>query len=150
MDYFNCSICRQPYDENSRKAFMLECGHSACSKCIKFFEDCGKESFICGICCHMTKSLNIQNKAAYTKIIKNSRNTDEFEIFIRKSFSDKFSIVVKKGMTLGELKKKIKEQEEINYSPYELCYEIPLTDDSKTLESYGITRTGNMTIRKPW
>ena len=57
---------------------------------------------------------------------------------------------MKKGMTLGELKKKIKEQEEIDYSPYELCYEIPLTDDSKTLESYGITRTGTMTIRKPW
>ena len=150
MEYFDCPICKLPYDENNRKAFILMCGHCACSQCIKFYEDYGKESFECGVCCHTTKSSSIENKAAYTKIIKNSRNTDEFEIFIRKSFSDKFSIVVKKGMTLGELKKKIKEQEEINYSPYELCYEIPLTDDSKTLESYGITRTGTMTIRKPW
>ena len=66
MEYFNCSICRQPYDENSRKACILECGHSACSKCIKFYEDYGKESFECRVCCHMTK-------AAYTKIIKNNR-----------------------------------------------------------------------------
>ena len=148
MEYFNCSICRQPFDENSRKAFMLECGHCACSQCIKFFEGYG-EKFECGECCKMIKPLNIENKAAYTKIIKSSRNNDEFEIFIRKSISDKFSIVVKKEMTLGELKKKIKEQEEINYSPYELCYEIPLNDDCKTLESYGITRTGTITIRKP-
>jgi hypothetical protein len=53
----------------------------------------------------MTKPLNIQNKAAYTKIIESSGNNDEFEIFIRKSINDKFNIVVKKEMALGELKK---------------------------------------------
>ena len=143
MEYFNCPICRQQYDENSRKAFILMCGHCACSQCIKFYKDFGKESLECEFCNQMTKSLGIENKAAYTKIIKSNRNNDdEFEIFIRKPYCyDKFSIVVKKGMTLGELKKKIKEQEEINYFPYELSYKKPLIDDSKTLEFYGINRT---------
>lgn len=152
MDYFNCSICKLPYNENSRKAFILVCGHSACSRCIKFYEDLRKEYFECGVCCQMTKSSNIENKAAYTKIIKSNRNNDDkFEIIIRRPYSpDIFSIEVKKGMTFGELKKKIKEQEEIDYSPYELCYKRPLTDDNKTLESYGITKKCTIIIRKPF
>lgn len=150
MEIFNCPNCKLQYDENSRKAYILECGHSACSQCIKFYEDYGKESFECGACCRMTKSSSIENKAAYKKIIKSNRNKDdEFEIYIRNGIL-RFSIVVKKGMTLGELKKKIKEQEEINYSSYELNYKKPLTDDNKTLESYGITKICTISMIKPW
>jgi hypothetical protein len=42
MEYFNCSICRQPYDENSRKAFMLECGHSHILNALNSLKDMEK------------------------------------------------------------------------------------------------------------
>ena len=147
MEIFNCPICKEPYNKNSRKVFLLSCGHSACYQCIKFYEDLGKE-IMCEVCCNMSKPLNFENKAAYSKImISINGNDDEFEIFIKKKNDPyKFSIVVKRGMTLGELKKKIKEKEDIDFSSYGLGFKRPLTDDSKTLESYGIINTCTLSI----
>ena len=148
MDVFNCKLCKLPYDKNIRKAFMLECGHSACSKCINFYKDSGKETFECGVCCNDTKATNFENKSLYSNINNQNANPiqqpsiGEFEIMIRKKNSpDKFSIIVRKEMTVGQLKEKIKQQEGIDSSTYELSFKKPLTDINKTLESYGITRT---------
>jgi hypothetical protein len=157
MDVFNCKLCKLPYDKNIRKAFMLECGHSACSKCINFYKDSGKETFECGVCCNDTKATNFENKSLYSNINNQNANPiqqpsiGEFEIMIRKKNSpDKFTIIVRKEMTVGQLKEKIKQQEGIDSSTYELSFKKPLTDTNKTLESYGITRTVTITSIAPF
>jgi hypothetical protein len=57
---------------------------------------------------------------------------------------------VRKEMTVGQLKEKIKQQEGIDSSTYELSFKKPLTDINKTLESYGITRTVTITSIAPF
>lgn len=154
MDDSKCPICLQEYDRINRKAFILLCGHSACSKCIKFFEDAKKDFLECGKCCKLTQSAGIENKSLYKNNNKVEKNKpvskpekDEFEIYIRKkNKQDKFPILVKKNMTVKELIDKIKTQEDIDSTTYELCFKKPLTEEDKTLESYGITQTVTVTM----
>jgi hypothetical protein len=147
-----CPICNIDYDRNNRKAFILECGDSACSSCINFYKDSGKE-LECGKCCRPTKSLNTENKALYTNNSNQSNKPtlipekDEFEILIReKNGQNKLPIFVKKSMTVGELKEKIKKEYNIQPGAYILAFRKPLSDDTKTLESYKITKTVTVTM----
>ena len=152
-DDFKCPICKFEYDINNRKAFILMCGDSACSQCIKFYKDAGKTSFECEKCCNITQSANIENKSLYQnsnvqkKKPEQKPQRDQFEIYIRKKDKqEKFSLLVKKKMTLKELKKEIKNQENIDPITYDLCFKKPLTEDNSTLESYGITKTVTITM----
>lgn len=152
MDEFNCPICKIQYDRNNRKAYILECGDSACSKCINFYKEAKKE-LECGKCCNKTKALTVENKSLYknnvNQNIKPSSNTqkDEFEIYVRKkNTQEKFAILVKKNMTVKELKNKIKAQEKIEPTAYELAFKKPMTDLDQTLESYQIKKPVTITM----
>lgn len=147
-----CPICNIQYNRDNRKAFILECGHSACSQCINFYKDAGKD-LECGECCNKTKSLNIENKALYpTTDNQSNKKTsgvqkDEFEINIRKrNTQDKFPILVKKNMTVKELKNKIKAEQGIAPESYTLAFRKPLTDEDKTLEYYLIKQLVTVTM----
>lgn len=147
-----CPICKEEYDKNTRKAFILLCGHSACSKCINFYKEAKKE-IECGKCCKYTQSANIEIQDAYKKSSTQSNTTapkpekDEFEIYIRKKDQkEKFSILVTKKMTLEELTKKIKIQEGIEPTTYDLIFKKPLLDPKNTLESYDIKKTVTLTM----
>lgn len=153
MDDYKCPLCKEEYNINSRKAFILLCGHSACSQCIKFYKDAKRDSFECGKCCNYTNSANIENKSLYSNnSIQNNKpvlkpEKDEFEIFIRKKDrQEKFSMLVKKNMKLLELINKIKDQEGIDPTTYDLCFKKPLLEYDKTLEFYGITKTITITM----
>jgi hypothetical protein len=153
MTDFKCPICKQDYNKESRKCFILTCGDSACLPCIKFFKDANKDSFECGKCCNNTKSANIENKSMYNnKNIQNNKpapkpEKDEFEIYVRKkNTQEKFSLLVKKNMKLIELINKIESQEGIKNDTYDLCFKKPLTENNKTLESYGIIKTVTITM----
>lgn len=65
---------------------------------------------------------------------------DEFEIYVRKQDNQVFSILVKKDMTLEELTKKIKNQEDIEPTTYVLAFKKPLLEPKETLQSYGIKK----------
>ncbi len=149
---FKCPKCKIEYNRNDRKAFILKCGHSACSQCIKFFQE-AKRDLECGKCCKITQSADIENQSCYQN--NNAQNNqsvavptqDEFEIYIRKKNSqEKFSLLVKKTMKLKELIDKIKSQEGIEPTTYDLCFKKPLTDGELTLESYEIKKTVTVTM----
>lgn len=156
MAEFVCPICKIQFDKNNRKAFILECGDSACSECIKFFKESGKEQFECGKCCNNTKALKVENKSLYRNVSNQNNNRsliaekDEFEIYIRKKNTndedDKFPFLVKKTMKIRELKDKIKEQKNIEPNTYELAFKKPLSDLNKTLEAYQINKTVTVTM----
>ena len=157
MDVFNCKSCKLPYDKNIRKAFMMECGHSICSQCINFFKEAQKKTIKCEECCNETQATNIENKSLYSNISNQNAkpiqqpSIGEFEIMIRKKNSpDKFSIIVRKEMTVGQLKEKIKQQEGIDSDTYELSFRKPLSELKNTLESYGITRTVTLNSIAPF
>ena len=149
---FKCPICKIEFNRNARKAFILLCGHSACSQCINFHKE-AKRDLECGKCCKITQSANIENQSCYQN--NNDQNNqsvvkptkDEFEIYIRKKNSqEKFSLLVKKTMKLKELIAKIKDQEGIDPKTYELCFKKPLTNEELTLESYDIKKTVTVTM----
>lgn len=153
MDDINCPICKEEYDKNTRKAFILLCGHSACSQCIKFYKEAKKETFECGKCCNQTKSANIENKSLYPKKKEKPKENvlkpqkDEFEVYIRKKDKqEKFSVLVKKNMKLQELINLIEIQENISPTSYDLCFKKPLLELDKTLEQYGISKTVTITM----
>lgn len=151
-----CPICKENYERSTRKAFILLCGHSACSKCINFFKEAKKE-IECGKCCKYTQSANIEIQDAYkTNSTKSNANApqpgkDEFEIFVRKKDqSQRFSILVRKDMTLEQLTKKIKTQEGIEPTTYTLNFKKPLLDPKATLLSYDIKKTVTVTMTAPF
>ena len=67
MNDGTCPICKEDYERSTRKAFILLCGHSACSKCINFYKEAGRE-LECGKCCKYTQSANIEIQDAYKKM----------------------------------------------------------------------------------
>lgn len=150
-----CPICDFEYDINNRKAFILLCGHSSCSICIKFFKDAQKP-IECGTCCKNTQSANIENISLYKNTQgsnsqqsnqKPKSSNDEFEIFIRKKDNkSKFSILVKKSININELKSRIYEQESIDPDSYDLTAGKPMIEYDKTLEFYGITSTRTLSM----
>lgn len=149
---YKCPICKIEYNRNNRKAYILLCGHSSCSECINFHKE-AKRDIECGKCCKLTQSANIENQACYqnndTQTDEEPKipDKDEFEIYIRKKTGgEKFSMLVKKNMKLKELIDKIESQEDIKPTTYELCFKKPLTEEDKTLEYYGITRTCTITM----
>ena len=151
-----CPICKEEYEKNTRKAFILLCGHSACSKCINFYKD-AKRELECGKCCKYTQSANIEIQDAYkksgtqTNTIASQPEKDEFEIFVRKKDKNqKFSILVKKDMTLKELTEKIKNQEGIEPKTYSLMFNKPLLEPKQTLQSYGIKKPVTITMIAPF
>jgi len=154
-DESKCPICEIEYDINNRKAFILMCGHSACSKCINFFKETQKP-VECGSCCKNTQSANIENISLYKttqndnshqNIRMHESSKDEFEIYIRKKDNrSKFSILVKKSMNITELKRKIYEQEHIEPDSYDLSATQPMIDYEKTLQDYGITSTRTLSM----
>ena len=151
-----CPICKEEYEKNTRKAFILLCGHSACSKCINFYKD-AKRELECGKCCKITQSANIEIQDAYKKsgttnnTVSSQPGKDEFEIYVRKKDKNqKFSILVKKDMTLEELTKKIKNQEGIEPTTYDLMFKKPLLDPKETLQSYGIKKAVTVTMIAPF
>ena len=90
----------------------------------------------------MYNNKNIQNNKPAPKPEK-----DEFEIYVRKkNTQEKFSLLVKKNMKLIELINKIESQEGIKNDTYDLCFKKPLTENNKTLESYGIIKTVTITM----
>lgn len=151
-----CPICDFEYDINNRKAFILMCGHSACSKCINFYKNEAKRPVECGTCCKKTQSANIENISLYkTTQIENSQQNirmhepqkDEFEIYIRKKDNkSKFSILVKQSMNITELKSKIYKQEQIDPDSYDLAANQAMIDYKKTLKDYGITFTRTLSM----
>lgn len=153
MDDKNCPLCGEEYEKETRKAFILRCGHSACSKCINFYKNAGKKTFECGKCCNLTESADIENKSLYPNKKKQTKEKDgkpqkdEFEIYIRKKDKqEKFSVLVKKNMKLKELMDLIKSQENIGPTSYDLCFKKPLLNLDDTLESYGIAKTVTITM----
>ena len=48
-------------------------------------------------------------------------------------------------MTIGQLKDKIEREKGYNKRNFVLAFKKPLNDNSKTLESYGITKTVTIT-----
>ena len=104
----------------------------------------------------MTKSLNVENKAAYPKegtvdttnnsIINQPAVEGEFEIMIRpKGEIEKYSMKVTKNMTVRQLKNKIQKEKGYNINNFDLAFRRPLADLDKTLESYGITKKVTLT-----
>jgi hypothetical protein len=150
-----CPICKIEYDINNRKAFILLCGHSSCSQCIKFYKD-AKKPIECGTCCKNTQSANIENISLYKNTqdsntqqsIPNAKSSkDEFEIYIRKKDNkSKFSILVKKSIKIKDLKSRIYDQEHIEPETYDLSAGKPMIEYDKTLEFYGITSTRTLSM----
>lgn len=156
MNDGTCPICKEEYEKNTRKAFILLCGHSACSKCINFYKD-AKRELECGKCCKYTQSADIEIQDAYKKsgtqsnTIASKPEKGEFEIFVRKKDQkQKFSILVKKDMTLEQLIEKIKNQEGIDPKTYNLMFKKPLLEPKATLQSYDIVKTVTVTMIAPF
>ena len=150
-----CPICDFEYNIKNRKAFILLCGHSSCSECIKFFRS-AQRPIECGTCCQNTQSANIENRSLYKNTqdsnsqqsIPNDKSSkDEFEIYIRKRDNkSKFSLLVKKSININELKSRIYEQEHIDPESYDLAATKPMIEYDKTLEFYGITSSRMLTM----
>ena len=156
MNDGTCPICKEDYERSTRKAFILLCGHSACSKCINFYKD-AKRELECGKCCKYTQSANIEIQDAYKKNGTQNNTTpskpekDEFEIYVRKKDQrQKFSILVKKDMTLEQLTQKIKRQEGIDPTTYNLMFKKPMLEPNNTLQSYDIKKTVTLTMIAPF
>ena len=156
MNDGTCTICKEDYEKSTRKAFILLCGHSACSKCINFYKD-AKRELECGKCCKYTQSANIEIQDAYKKNGTQNNTTsskpekDEFEIYVRKKDQrQKFSILVKKDMTLEQLTQKIKRQEGIDPTTYNLMFKKPMLEPNNTLQSYDIKKTVTLTMIAPF
>ena len=156
MNDGTCPICKEDYEKSTRKAFILLCGHSACSKCINFYKD-AKRELECGKCCKYTQSANIEIQDAYKKNGTQNNTTpskpekDEFEIYVRKKDQrQKFSILVKKDMTLEQLTQKIKRQEGIDPTTYNLMFKKPMLEPNNTLQSYDIKKTVTLTMIAPF
>ena len=158
MSSHSCRLCKKLYNKNLNKPFMLKCGDTLCLSCIKNYKEAlRKDKFECPTCCTDTESLGVENKAVYPteEEIQNENNrikasaapiAGEFEIFIRpKSETEKYSLRVTKTMTVGQLKDKIQREKGYNKANYKLAFKRPLADESKTLESYGITKTITIT-----
>ena len=148
-----CKVCKNYYNKNENRPFLLECGDTLCLKCIKNYKEAlEKDIFECPTCCTNTKSLNVENKMAYPKegeIVSLNSNIKvpekgEFEVFIKTPFGSKYSLLVTKTMTIGQLKDKIEREKGYNKDNFALAFKKPLYD-SKTLESYGITKTVTIT-----
>ena len=148
-----CKVCKNYYNKNENRPFLLECGDTLCLKCIKNYKEAlEKDTFECPTCCTNTKSLNVENKMAYPKegeIVSLNSNIKvpekgEFEVFIKTPFGSKYSLLVTKTMTIGQLKDKIEREKGYNKNNFALAFKKVLYD-SKTLESYGITKTVTIT-----
>lgn len=152
-----CQTCNNQYNKGENRPIILSCGDSLCSNCIKKYKEIyKKDSFECPNCCNETQSTNIENKSLYPKeneVISNNsvraQQPGEFEIYIRPKGNDandkKYTIIVYKSMTIGQLKQKINDEKGYDKNLFTLAYTRPLTDESKTIESYGITRTVTLT-----
>lgn len=150
-----CPICNLEYERNEHKPYALICGHLACSKCINYHKE-ANIGLECGKCCQITQSSNIEIQDAYkdkssTRSNSVARNPeqDEFEIYIKTRENMKFSILVKKTMTVQNLIDKIKEQEGIDSSTYSLAFRKPLIELKATLESYEIKNLATVTMIAP-
>ncbi len=154
-DENKCPICMMDYDINNRKAFILMCGHSACSVCINFYKN-AQRALECGKCSKITQSANFENISLYRNTQRNNvqqskplpkPSKEEFEIYIRKKDNrSKFPILVKKSMKIKELKDKIYDQENIESDSYDLSSTQAMIDYNKTLEDYGITSTRTLSM----
>lgn len=152
-----CPTCNNQYNRGENRPIMLSCGDSLCSNCInEYTKIYKKDSFECPNCCNETKSLKVENKSLYPKeneVISNNtvriQHPGEFEIYIRpkgtNSNDQKYTIIVTKSMTIEQLKQKINDEKGYDKNHFTLTYTRPLTDYSKTLEYYGITRTVTIT-----
>ena len=140
-----CSLCKNLYDKDIHIPFLLGCGDTMCSKCINYYQEVFKQGKIeCPICDQYTYSTKIENKKAYpnyTMKDKQSHEKEEFEIYIKCLDGERFSFKVTRSMTVGQLYEKVQELKGYNKSKFRLFFKRPLYDHSKTLESYGITRT---------
>ena len=159
MSSHSCKICKKLYNKNENKPFLLTCGDTICLACIKGYKEAlNKDTFECPTCCcGDAKSTGFENKGVYPteEEIRNASNISqisqapvigEFEIFIRpKDETEKYSIKVTKSMTVGQLKDKIQSVKGYNKANYKLAFKRPLADETKTLESYGITKTVTIT-----
>ena len=149
MSTYECPYCKNLFNKNENKPIILTCGDTLCLYCIKYNQEAiKKDEFDCPKCCNLTQSSGIENKAAYppegtvAPTIQRAAAVGEFEVLIRpQGETEKYPMRVTKTMTIGELKKKIKEKN--NFPPnieITLTFRRPLTKDSNTLESYGITK----------
>ena len=156
MSENQCQFCKKRFNNNENTPMILKCGDSCCSSCInKFKEILEKDEFECSLCCHQTKSTNIKNKQLIPKENVSNLNKSlkasvhgEFEIYIRiksNTGSEKFSIFVRKEMTIGELKEKIQNEKGFDSSQFDLAFRKPLTQLNKTLEYYKIVKTVTIT-----
>lgn len=156
MSEHECKTCKKLYNRNDNKPIILSCGDTLCSACIKNYKEIlHKEEFECPKCCNNTKSLNVENKAAYPKegtvdtssqVLNAAPIEGEFEILIRpKADLDKYTMKVTKDMTIGQLKNKIQKEKGYNVNQFDLAFKRPLIDLNKTLESYGITKKVTLT-----
>ncbi len=150
-----CPICKIKFNKNdeNKKAFILQCGDSACSRCIKFYKEANKQ-IECGKCCRQTQSLGVENNSLYSKDSEENNNSPapnvekgEFEIYIRKKNSqEKFAVLVNKLMTIKQLKDLIKVKHNIEPDTYELAFKKPMIKENKTLESFQVTKTVTITM----
>ena len=118
----SCRICKNEYDEDKYKPFLLSCGDTLCQICINFLkESVRSEEFECPICCGKVKSTNVSIKAAIKKkqisnINNNYSENDELCIYIENYITEsKYTLKVKKTMTINQLKEKIIEHEGCSY-----------------------------------
>ena len=147
-----CPQCRKNYNRNQNKPFIMKCGDTFCSSCIKkLIEQVYKKvPFKCPCCCNETESLNIINFAlmpADDSTDEDSNNTarapaaGEFDIHIKQMMdSNIITIKVKKSMKVKELKSKIEKARNYKEGSVKLAFKRPLNNDDQTLESYGIDR----------
>ena len=156
MSENECKTCKKIYNKNENKPYILSCGDTLCLKCIKNYKQfLNKEEFECPKCCNITKSLGVENKAAYPKEgtvdtstvnVNQTPVTGEFEILIRpKGEFNKYSMMVTKSMTVRQLKLKIQKEKGYNFGNFDLAFKRPLANLEQTLESYGITKKVTLT-----
>lgn len=150
MTEYTCKYCKNLFEKEKHMPILLTCGDALCVSCVKYMKDAlKKDEFDCPKCCNPTKSTGIEKTVAYpppgtvAETITRAPAVGEFEVLIRPQGEEgNYPMRVTKTMTVGQLKKKIKEQN--NFPPnieITLTFRRPLTNDDNTLESYGITKT---------
>lgn len=153
MSKNECPCCRENFNNEENKPYIMECGDTICLKCINNYQEAlKKETFECPTCCNETKSSGILNKSIVlnnnSNQIENQNNgsTDGFfELLIRnKTSQERISIRVKKEYTIRKVKDILLKEKNIPIQNYHLAFKKPLNDDN-TLESYGITKTVTIT-----
>jgi hypothetical protein len=148
MSGYECSSCKLTYNNQENIPIILSCDDTMCKKCINYqIEALRKQKIECPTCCNFVTSSNRVNKALIPKnntstISAPKKEEGQFDVYVKLLSGAKITVRVTKEMTVGTLKAKVAQQAGIsNQARLFLSFKKPLQDNTKTLESYEITRT---------